>query len=384
MKKKIKNLLLISLSIVLALGLVACGSEGPGKQDEIGSQEEEVEEKGSGREMPLEYAETFKITYLGEGIKEVDFEDGPRLILLDKDQEVPEEYKDETIVRTPVENVLLGTTVFACDIRAIGEIDSIIATTSEIGTWEIPEVIANMEDGKTEFVGKTNAPDYELIHSLKPDLAFITGGRAGNQEFMAKLDELGINYVPGTAYLELHPLGRMEWMKLTSAFYNKEDIAEEHFNKAVANINELQGELTSGDKPRVAWGRISKGKVAVPLTESYAAKMIEIAGGDYIFKDANLESKDISIEEFYDKGKDADIFIWETMGSAPESLEAMIEDTPSLAEFKAVKGLNVWRLGDDYFQSIDKTDVIVKSLAKIFYPDKFEDWEIQHYIRYQE
>lgn len=369
MRRVLKNLLLISLSILLALGLVACSSVELEGERESGATKEEVEDKETRKEMPLDYAQTFKITYVREGVKEIDFEDGHRLVLIPKGQEVPEEYKDETIVYTPVENVLLTTTVFACDIRAIGEIDSIIATTSDLETWEIPEVIENMEGGKTQFVGKTNAPDYELIHSLKPDLAFVTGGRAGNQELMDKLTELGINYVPGTAYLEDHPLGRMEWMKLTSAFYNKENIAEEHFNRAVANIKELEKEFDSQNRPKVVWGRISKGKVSVPLSKSYAAKMIEIAGGDYVFKDANLESKDISIEEFYDKGKDADIFIWETMGKAPESLEAMIEDTPSLAEFKAVKELNVWRLDDDYWQSIDKTDVIVKSLAKIFYPE---------------
>lgn len=335
-------------------------------------------------EIPLEYAETFSVKYLKGGVKKIELEDGKTLILMPEGKEVPEEYNGESVVNIPIEKAMLGTTVFACDLRAIEELDSIIAVTSDIDVWEIQEVIDNMESGKTKFVGKNKSPDYELIYSLKPDVAFITGGRAGNQETMEKFDELGISYVPGTSYLELHPLGRMEWMKLTAAFYDKEDIAEKHFNNAVKNINELQGQFSSEEKPKVIWGRISKGKASVPLAESYAAKMIEIAGGDYVFKDANLESKDISIEEFYDKGKDADIFIWETMGPAPESLEAMIEETPSLADFKTVKEKNVWRLDDDYWQSIDKTDVIVKSLAAILYPDKFDQNEIKHYLRYTE
>lgn len=344
-------------------------------------EEKKVEIK---EEVPLQYAEGFNIKYLKGGLKKVEDGDGRTLILVPKGKEVPEKYKDEIVVNTPLERVALGSTVFACDVISIGELDSVVGVSGEAKTWKIKEVKDKIESGEIAITGGWRAPDYELIYSLKPDVIFLTGGPSGSPEIMEKLEELGIKYVAGASYTEIHPLGRMEWMKLMSAFYDKEDVAEKYFDNAVKNVNEIQEKFASVEKPTVAWARISKGQVSVALSESYPAKMIEIAGGDYVFKDTELEGKKISIEEFYDKAKDADVFVWETMGPAPASLEAMIEETPSLADFKSVQEKNVWRLDDDYWQSIDKTDVIIKSLAAIFHPDELDQSEIEHYVRYTE
>jgi len=335
-------------------------------------------------EMPLEYTEAFSVKYLKGGLKKVEDGDGRTLILVPKGKEVPEEYKDETIVNIPLKNVLTASTTQACLLRPLDELKSITAVTTEAEQWTIEEVKSGIESGEVTFVGDSYAPDYEKIFSLKPEIAFVCGGPYGQQDMMGKFDELGVIYAVNNEYLEEDPFGRMEWIKFMAAFYEKEDIAEKHFNAALKKVDDAINTVASEEKPTVAWGMVYDGKVYVPESDSYVAKMIEMAGGNYILKDSALESGEISIEEFYDKAKDADVFIWETMGPAPASLEAMIEETPLLADFKSVQGKNVWRLDDDYWQSIDKTDVIIKSLAAIFHPDELEQSEIEHYVRYTE
>lgn len=335
-------------------------------------------------EMTLEYTDAFSVKYLKGGLKKIVDADGRILIFVPEGREVPEEYKDEVIVNAPIKKVLAASTTYVSLLRPIDEIESVVAVTTDIENWAIDEVIAGLESGDITFVGKNKAPDYEKISSLKPEIAFVYGGPSGLYEMMEKFDELGIQYAVGGEYMEDHPLGRMEWLKFFAALYDKEDIAEEYFNAAVDRVKEVEEKLASVERPTVAWGSVYSGKVYVPKSASYAAKMIEMAGGDYIFKDDDLDSTSVSIEQFYDKGKDADVFVYSSSINYAPSLEYILEQTPSLADFKKVQEKDVWCFAEDYWQSMDKTDELICQLAAIFHPDIFDQSDITHYIKYEE
>ncbi len=335
-------------------------------------------------EIPLEYTKAFSVKYLKGGFKKIEDGDGRTLILAPEGKKVPEEYKDEMIVNIPLKNVLISATTQACLLRPIDELKSIKAVTTDLNQWTMDEIKSGMKEENITFVGENNAPDYEKICSLKPDIVFTYSGPYGTQDMMQKLDELGVVYAVDNEYLEEDPLGRLEWIKFISAFYDKEDMAEKYFDEVVNNVNDISEKLASVEKPTIAWGMIFDGKVYVPDGNSFAAKMIEMAGGDYIFKDSSIENGEISIEEFYDKGKNADIFMYSSSISYSPNFKDIIEMEPSLADFKAVKEKNVWCLDDDYHQSIDKTDELITSLATIFHPDEMKQSEVKHFVKYTE
>ena len=107
---------------------------------------------------------------------------------------------------------------------------------------------------------------------------------------------------------EPEPLGRTEWFKLYGLLTGHEKEAEDAFNKEQAAMEEVQNSAAaSGDKETktVAFFYItSNGQANVRKSADYLPKMIEMAGGQYIFKDLGDEEEATStlsmqMEEFY-------------------------------------------------------------------------------------
>lgn len=334
------------------------------------------------KEMPLKYSKGFSVKYLKGGLKKVIDGDKRTLILVPKGKEVPEEYKNEIIINTPMNNVLAASTIQGCLLRAIQEIPSITAVTTKEDQWEVSEVADAMKSGKIKYVGENTAPDYEKISSLKPSMAFVYSGDYGLQPMMKKLDELKVKYAVSNEYLEEDPLGRMEWIKFIAAFYDKEDLAEKYFDDAVKKVEDTTKKIANDKKPKVSWGIVYNGKVYVAKPDSYVGKMIEMAGGDYIFKNENVGNGTVTLEEFYAKSKDADILIYSSLNQYSPTLKSVIEQAPILEKIKPVMDKKVWCFHPDYYQSVDKTDELITDLAAIFHADSYKDYNTKHYIRY--
>ncbi|MBU5592669.1 ABC transporter substrate-binding protein [Clostridium sp. MSJ-4] len=335
-------------------------------------------------EMPLSYTKGFSVTYLKGGLKKVVDGDKRTLILVPQGKIVPEEYKNEIVVNMPIKDVMLGSTTQACLLRPIKELETVKAVTTEKKNWTIPEIINGLESGATTFVGTGKAPDYEKISTLKPSIAFVYSGPSGQKEMMDKFNELKISYAVDNDYLEEDPFGRMEWLKFVAAFYDKEEEAEKYFNEAVSKVQDIAKKVSSGKKPKVAWGMISKGEVYVPKSDSYAAKMIELGGGDYIFKSEGVGNAKISIEEFYAKAKEADVFVYASTTNYAPTLKGVLEQAPILENLNSVQNKNVWCFHADYYQSLDKTDELILDLVGIFQPEVNSGYDIKHYVKYKE
>lgn len=334
-------------------------------------------------EMKVEYSKGFSIKYLKGGVKKVTDGDKRTLILLPKEKEVPENYKNETVIKTPVKNVFTASSTQTCFLRPLDELTSLTAVTLDADRWTIEEVKKGIENKKISYVGRGDKPDYEKIKSLNPEITFTYSGPSGQVDLMKKLDELKMPYAVDNEYMEEDPLGRMEWIKFMAAFYDKEELAEKVFNDTVAKVNKIKEETAKGEKPKILWGSISKGDVYVPKAGSYAAKMIEIAGGEYVFKDMGQGSGKISLEEFYSKGKEADIFMYSMSKDWAPSIESIVKKAPTLGKLKTVSEKNVWHFHKDYYQSIDKTGEIIEDLYYLIHPEKNKDAKIRHFEKYE-
>lgn len=339
-------------------------------------------------EMKVEYSKGFSIKYLKDGMKQVVDGDNRTLLLVPEEVKVPEKYKDikgskkKIIIKTPIKNVFTGSSTQTCFLRPLNEISSLKAVTLDAKKWTVEEVKKGIEDKRIAFVGRGKNPNYEKIKTINPDITFTYSGPFGQVDLMKKLDELKLPYAVDNEYMEEDPLGRMEWIKFVGAFYNKEDEAEKKFNDVVAKVNKIKQEASKGNKPKVVWGSISKGDVYVPKANSYAAKMIELAGGEYVFNDNGKGSSKISLEDFYSKGKEADIFICAMTKDREPSIESIVKKAPTVGKMKPVIDKKVWCFARDYYQSIDKTDEIIEDLYFIIHPEKNKNAKTRHFQKY--
>jgi iron complex transport system substrate-binding protein len=332
--------------------------------------------------VELKYATGFTIDNLGNDVKLVVDGSGKKMLLVPREQEIPKGYENIMIVRTPIKNVLLASTTQACALNALDELDSIGGVTTDTAAWYINGVKSRMEEGKIQFVGSSYSPDFEVIQKLNPEIAFVYTGSYPQTAVIEKLKELDIPYVVNNEYMEASSLGRLEWMKLEAAFYNKDKEANEIFEKSVKEIEALKESVKDLEKPRVAWGSVYKGVVYTPRAGSYVAEMIEAAGGDYLFKDMGVDetgSAALSLEEFFAKVQDADVLIYSSSNS--KDVASIIDAAPIFEELKVIQDANVWCFHPSWYQTIDKTADKYRDLANILYPENIEKSDSENYIK---
>jgi len=107
------------------------------------------------------------------------------------------------------------------------------------------------------------------------------------------------------------------------------------------------------------------GTVSVRKSNDYVPKMIDIAGGEYVFQ--NLKGEDnaassvnMQMEEFYAQAKDADYLVYNsTIDGNLTTVDDLLAKNSLFADFKAVKDGNVWCIGKNLYQDTMDTGSII-------------------------
>ena len=231
-----------------------------------------------------------------------------------------------------------------------------------------------MEDGDILYAGKYSAPDYERIVAEHCDLAVESTMIYHTPEVQEKLEEFGIPVVVERSSYENHPLGRVEWMKLYGVLLDKEAEAEEIFTEQTKKLEEVMESDHTGKT--VAFFYISSnGYANVRKSGDYIAKMINLAGGNYVFQnlgenDNALSTVNMQMEEFYAGAKNADVLIYNsTIDGELTDLEALLSKSELLADFKAVQSGNVWCTTQNVFQETSGLADMIMDMHEIFTDD---------------
>ena len=115
----------------------------------------------------------------------------------------------------------------------------------------------------------------------------------------------------------------------------------------------------------------ANGMVTVRKPGDYIAKAIGLAGGVYALnglggEENALSTMNIQMESFYEMARDADILIYNSaIESALDSLEQLVDKSPPLAEFKAVREGNVWCTGKSMFQESQSAGEMMLDIHRI-------------------
>lgn len=227
-----------------------------------------------------------------------------------------------------------------------------------------------MEQGDIVYAGKYSEPDYELILDESCELAIESMMIGHASEVKDKLEELGIPVLIDQSSNETHPLGRTEWIKLYAALLNEEEKAEALFSQQSAYLDEVVNAENTGKT--VAFFHISSsGYVVARKSGDYVSKMIELAGGNYIFEDLGdpetaTSTVTIEMETFYATARDADYMIYNSAITGEiGSLEELLALNPLLKDFKAVQNGNVWCTGQNMFQETMQLGQMIRDIHLI-------------------
>ena len=325
--------------------------------------------------MELQYADQFGVDYYEGGYKLISFANGDRFLTIPAGSTVPEGIDADIVpLQQPLQNIYLVATSSMCLFDALDALDSIALSGTEADGWYNQNARAAMEAGDIVYAGKYNEPDYELILSSDCSLAIESTMIGHNPEVEEKLEDLDVPVLIDQSSLEKHPMGRTEWIKLYAALIDKETEAEALFTEQTSYMDAVAEKGETGKT--VAFFHISTSGYAVARKSGdYVSKMIELAGGKYVFDDLGdpetaTATVTLEMERFYATAKDADYIIYNsTIDGELHTLDELLAKNELLRDFKAVQNGNVWCTGKNLYQETTQLGRMILDMNEMLTSD---------------
>ena len=143
--------------------------------------------------------------------------------------EAPVGYEDATKIKVPINSIACMSLTHISFLEAIGCIESLVAISGGKYSHN-SKVKLLMKSGKVSEIGSEQAIDYETLLERNPDIVMSYGIDGTSSKYTNKLKTLSLTPVLNAEYMEVHPLGKAEWIKFVAEFFDKSDIADSIFN----------------------------------------------------------------------------------------------------------------------------------------------------------
>ena len=321
--------------------------------------------------LELQYATCFTVDYYDGGYKLLCLSDGARYLAVPEGSSAPDGLSDDIVViEQPLSDVYLVASDTMCLFDALDALDRITVSGISKENWYIPAAEEAMASGAMVYGGKYSAPDYELLLGKGVKLAIESTMINHTPEVREKLMELGIPVFTEMSSYESEPLGRTEWVKCYGALLDKEDEAQALFDEQVAQVESI--DATDTGKTVAFFYINSNGAAVVRKPGDYVTRMIDQAGGTYIFSEldeaeSSTSSVTLEMERFYAIAKEADVIIYNSsIDGSVDSVDALVRKNALLADFAAVKSGNVWVTDQNMYQQMMQTGRIIADFNVIF------------------
>lgn len=292
-------------------------------------------------------------------------------VLVPKSAPMPESLPKGTVIRTPIENALVYSSVHAQAIKELGKV-SAVRGICDAEYYKIPEIVAGVKNGKISNAGSSMAPSLEKIIALKPEVIVLSPFHNGGYGAVANL---GIPIMECADYMEETPLGRAEWIKLLGLLFGEEAKADSIFRHTQNEYQAIKDSVKNAvTHPKVITETLTSGVWFVPGGKSYMAKILTDAGATYPWADNNdTGSLQLDIAQVLDKASDADF--WLIKSGTVHSYSDMRKANPLNAKFRAVASSNVWVCDPQASTLFEEfpfhPDRLLKEYAQIFHPELF-------------
>jgi len=332
-------------------------------------------------ENNLKYAKGFEIQY---------FENYKKLIIKKPYQGAAESFEyiltnsgsnnDLNTIQTPVESIVVTSTTHIPMLELLNIEHKLVGypNTKYISSKRTRALI---DEGKVIDLGNEENINTELLLDLKPDIVIGFSINSNNKMF-ATIEKMNIPVILNGAWLEETPLGRAEWIKLFGVLFNKEKEADSIFSTIEKNYLEAKKIALNAERiPTIISGGLFKDIWNLPAGESFEATFLADANTNYLWKDAKgTGSLSLNIENVFEKGHDAEIWISPSFYTSLEQLKSANDIYP---KFKAFKNEQIYTFvnkkgttgGLLYFELAPaRPDLVLKDLIKIGHPELLPDY----------
>lgn len=376
MIRTIRNGIIAALLIAGIFGLSGCSRNSSAAEQELPLVYEDS--------LKLQYAENFSIDYYAGGYSMITTKrDGSRFLIVPEQAEAPEGLEEDIVIlKQPIQDIYLVASAVMDMFCQLDGLDAISFSGQKQENWYIEDAKNAMAEGRFLYAGKYNRPDYEQLVSRGCRLAIENGMIAHAPEVVEKLEDFGIPVLMEASSYEAHPLGRVEWIKLFGALLGKEEAAERIFQEQADILNRISEDQPS-EKTVAFFFVSSNGMVQVRQSSDYIPRMIELAGGRYIFEnlgdpESRKATMNMQAEEFYHKARNADFLIYNSsIDGGISTMKELLDKCEFLEDFQAVKEGNVWCTSNDMYQQSLSIGYLMEDMHRMLQGD---DTSPMHYL----
>ena len=376
MIRTIRNGMIAALLIAGIFGLSGCSRNSSAAEQELPLVYEDC--------LKLQYAENFSIDYYAGGYSMITTKrDGSRFLIVPEQAETPEGVEEDIVIlKQPIQDIYLVASAVMDMFCQLDGLDAISFSGQKQENWYIKDAKNAMAEGRLRYAGKYNRPDYEQLVSRGCRLAIENGMITHAPEVVEKLEDFGIPVLMEASSYEAHPLGRVEWIKLFGALLGKEEAAERIFQEQADILNRISEDQPS-EKTVAFFFVSSNGMVQVRQSSDYIPRMIELAGGRYVFEnlgdpESRKATMNMQAEEFYHKARNADFLIYNSsIDGGIATMKELLDKCEFLEDFQAVKEGNVWCTSNDMYQQSLSIGYLMEDMHRMLQGD---DTSPMHYL----
>ena len=359
----------VGIALCASASLALSGCSPSGEKDANAGAAQTLSELGTPEPVSLTHATQFSLDAYEGGYQLASLASGERLLIVPEGATLPERLpEDIAVIQQPLENVYLASTGMICLVDAIGALGAVGVSSVRPEDSPVPAFTELLEDGSVAYGGIYRAPDYELISATGCPLAIENTNIDHVPEVRAKLEELGVAVLMEQSSREEDMLGRLEWIRLMGALFDREDEAAKVFDDVAARVEDAAAEGPLGKT--VAFFYVNEDGAAVTRRDGdYFCQMIEAAGGEYVSfaekgaTDSSPTTVTVEMERFYEGARDADVIIYNgTIDDGVTSLADLVEKNALLADFRAVRNGDVWTCDANLYQQITSMADIILDL----------------------
>lgn len=302
-------------------------------------------------------------------------------LLIPEDQEVPKHLPKGVIIRTPLRDVAVVTSLYLTVMDELGCLEAAggVCEPEYVTSRAAREMLSS---GHIADLGNSVAPNIERIIDCGAQAILVSpfenAGFGGTEK-------LGLPIVEAADYMESHPLGRCEWIRFYGRLFGCGERADSLFEATVQRYEALKVLCdTLQERPKVLLEKRYGSSWFVPAGNSYVATLHRDAGAKYIFSEhEGSNNTPISSEAVYDRGQEADFWLFKYAAEENYSRKQLLEEYPLYSGIKAFAegstyGCNT--IHNEYYCDIAlHPERILEELIRIYHPQLLPEEPLRYY-----
>ena len=313
------------------------------------------------------------------------------VVLVQKGTLPPEpsgELSNATFITVPATSVAVNNDGTLAFLQALKRTGDIVAVGGE-AIYE-DTLRYRVEKGEIGKIGYNwhGEPNLEVLLASRPDIALMTSDSPDNVKSLGRARSLGVSAAPTFEWAETHYLGRAEWLKYVSLFFNAEAEANALFAEVEQRVTHLKEQVaTQSRRPSALWGYYAGNGRWMMHQNNLEARLLADAMGINPYANFNgdrrFEGEPISSEHLLTTGVDVEHWI------IGDIHQAELPPANYMNQFKAWKSGNLyhnykrtkWEYNayDYYKTAVVRPDLVLADIISLLHPDVLPEHETLYF-----